>query len=293
MLRGMKRLIVALLIAAPSSIPAAAQVPPAELGARNVPAPWWMREPVIASIGDVRTELPANRAMFDAGFSAVERDAAAATTRAGEKVRELDAALRAFGADRVRVTTGFQTRPLYEQFRDAQGNRVDNERADKIERYEVRANMAIEVRDVAVLERAYAAVIAARPDSVGAVRFALEPTNEAKTWLSGEAVKDAARRARLAADGAGARLGAAKVIDPTGRVCRTDVLAGWPSYVGGGALPTDVQGAPPPPPPPAPAMADIALTASRRDAPPPITVTLQPPLRELRGSACVVYALLP
>lgn len=38
---------------------ALAQVPPAELGQRNVPAPWWLQQPVIASIGMVRTEVPA------------------------------------------------------------------------------------------------------------------------------------------------------------------------------------------------------------------------------------------
>ena len=68
--------VAALLFAAP----AAAQVPPAELGQRTVPAPWWMRDPVVIAIGAVRTELPANRAYFGARFAAVERTAAEATT---------------------------------------------------------------------------------------------------------------------------------------------------------------------------------------------------------------------
>lgn len=270
------------------ALPASAQVPPAELGARTIPAPWWMRDPVIASLGSVRVELPANRARFSARFSAVERDAPAATAAAARKVAELDAALRGTGADRVRVTTTFVTRPLYDQYKDKDGNLVDNQRADKIDRYEVTAALDIEVRDIAALETAYNTVVNARASSVSPVSFQLEPDNAVKAKLANEAVRDAARRARAAVEATGARLGPVKIIDPSARVCRTDVLAGWPSYVGG-ARPTDVDAdemgmAPPPPPPPPPPPAPGSGTAVAR-------VTLQPPAMELSDEACVIYAL--
>ncbi|NEX92233.1 SIMPL domain-containing protein [Caulobacter sp. 17J65-9] len=271
---------------------AAAQTPPAQLGARYVPAPWWMQEPVIASIGLVRTELPANRAAFTAQFQAVERTSAAAQQAAAAKVREIDSVLRAYGADKVRIETTLSTRPLYEQYRDKDGNILENQRADKIDRYEVSATVRIDVRDMAVLERAYAAVQAAQPTAVGPVGFRLEPDNEVRTWLSKEAVKDAARRANLAADAAGSKLGRVKVIDPTGRACQTDVLAGWPSYGSGGA-PVDVSydaamapSPPPPPPPPAP------MAARGGGQGEPMQFTLQPPRQWLQEEACVVYGLM-
>jgi uncharacterized protein YggE len=287
----MRTIITAITAATLLSSAAAAQTPPAELGARYIPAPWWMREPVIASLGAVRVELPANRARFSAQFSAVERDAATATAAAARKIADLDAALRATGADRVRLTTTFTTRPLYDQYRDKDGNLIDNQRADKIDRYKVSASLDVEVRDIAALENAYNAVVNARPTSVGAVSFALEPDNKIKSALANEAVRDAARRARSAVEASGARLGAVKIIDPTARVCRTDVLAGWPSYVGGGR-PTDGDadsvGAPPPPPAPvmsAPPIVGRAETLSTR-------VTLQPPVLAIEDEACVVFALL-
>ena len=268
---------------------ALAQTPPAMIGDRYVPAPWWMREPVIASVGRVRTEVAANRAAFQVSFQAVERTAEEATRKASDKVREISRALGAYGADRVQVETTFSMRPLYDQYRNKEGQVLENQRSDKIDAYEVNANMTVRVRDVAVLEKVYASVLAARPSGTQAVYFSLEPTNEAKTWLQTEAVKDAARRARQAAEGAGARLGAVKVIDPTGRACETDVLAGWPSYGTNPAMATDVEApmtvtgmraAPPPPPPPPP-------PAPGAD----IQVTLQPPMRELTDQACVVYGL--
>ena len=298
----MRRLTAALLIAA-SAVPvlaapmgAAAQTPPATIGERYVPAPWWMRDPVIASVGYVRTEVAANRAGFGATFQSVDRSAADASRKAADQVRALSQALAAYGVDKVRVETSLTTRPLYDQYRDENGVLRDNARADQIERYQANANVSVTVRDMSVLERVYATVLAAQPTSTSPVNFNLEPDNATKTWLQGEAVKDAARRAREAASNAGASLGAVRVIDPTGRACQTDVLAGWPSYSSGGGMATDIGAlevtgsrsfappAPPPPPPsPVAAPSEAQIEAAR--------LALQPPLRELTDQACVVYGL--
>jgi uncharacterized protein YggE len=283
----MRVLMGVMLLAA--ATPVLAQVPPAEIGARNVPAPWWMREPVIASVGMVRTEIAANRASFSASFNAVAKTADAALVDAAAKVRGIDAALRKSGADRVRIATTFETQPLYEQYRDKEGNMQTNTRPDKIERYAVTARIELDVRDMAALEPAYAAVVAARPESIETVNFSLEPDNATKTWLQTEAVKDAARRARQAAEAAGARLGAVKVIDPTGRACRTDVLAGWPGYSNNAERRTDVAYA-------RQSMemaSSITVTAQKRVESPQIEASLQPPMVALTDDACVVYGLGP
>ena len=299
------------LLAALMAAPAVAQTAPATLGDQYVPAPWWMREPVIASIGYVRVELPSNRANFSASFQVVDRSAADATGKAADKVRELAAALQTIGAEKVRIVTTFNTQPLYEQYRDKDGNKIDNQRADKIERYQVSAEVSIEVRDTELLEQAYATVIAAKPTSTTPVYFRLDPENDTKTALYSQAVKDAARRAHLAADDAGAKIGGVKLIDPTGRACQTDVLAGWPSYgqglpqprtvdrktvqevvvTGSGMARGEVSS-----PSPMSAVMDVAA------APPPpgaeltsealaMKLPIQPPLQEMTAQACVVYGL--
>ncbi|WP_353216724.1 SIMPL domain-containing protein, partial [Sandarakinorhabdus sp.] len=290
-LRMKRILLLALLVAAP----AMAQTPPATIGQPFIPAPWWMKDPVIASMGHVRSEVPANRARFAARFSVVEKTAAAGASAAAAKARALDAALAALGATRVRLTTSLSTRPLYDQYRQKDGSLVDNERADRIEAYEVTAVLAIDVRDMALLERAYRLTAASQPSAIDRVYFELQPDNEMKTALFEAAVKDAARRARLASAAAGARLGPVKVIDPTGGVCQTQVLAGWPSY-GAAGPPTDVDARQimvtgkmlSSPAPPAPASAEATL----EDRANGLQVTLQPPLEELNAQACVIYGLL-
>ena len=314
----MRRLTALLLITATAlpavALPAAAaaQTPPATIGDRYVPAPWWMRDPVIASVGHVRTEIPANRATFGASFQSIDRSAADASRKAADQIRALSQTLAAYGVDAVSVETAITTRPIYDQYRDENGVLRDNVRADRIARYEADASVSVTVRDVSVLERVYATVIAAEPVSTSRVSFYLQPENLTLTLMQAEAVKDAARRARDAATNAGATLGSVRVIDPTGRACETDVLAGWPSYVSGAEQATTVD--------------EMVVTGSRirsvsTVSPTPLVqvsredlltsgqstvvdnladmeaqieaarLALQPPLRELTDSACVVYAL--
>lgn len=222
----MRRLTAVLLtFATLAPTTALAQTPPASIGDRYVPAPWWMRDPVIASVGYVRTEVQANRAAFGASFQSIDRSAADASRKAADQVRALSQALAAYGVDVVRVETSITTRPIYDQYRDENGIMRDNVRADRIARYQADASVSVTIRDVAVLERVYATVTASQPTAVSSVRFDLQPDNAVKTWLQAEAVKDAARRARAAAENAGTTLGRVRVIDPTGRACETDVLS--------------------------------------------------------------------
>ena len=280
--------------------PVVAQTPPATIGQQYVPAPWWMRDPVIASIGYVRVEVEANRAGFSATFRVVDRSVAEASRKAADQVRALSQTLAAYGVEKVRVETSLTTQPLYDQYRDENGVLRDNTRADRIERYEAQATVSIAVRDVSVLERVYATVVASQPASIARVYFSLEPDNIAKSELAAAAMRDARTRAVAAAENAGAALGSVRVIDPTGRACQTDVLAGWPSYGAGPSLATTVSEALDEeggvsvadqllslPPQSVPAIqgapSQVEIEAAR--------LTLQPPLHVLTDQACVVYGL--
>ena len=300
--------LLAPLLASGLALPAAAQSVPAQ---RFDPAPWWMAQPVVASIGVVRFELRANRANIQASFQAIEPNAAAATQAAAGRVRALAESLRGYGAERVRVQTTVNIQPLYDQYRNRQGQIQENQRADQVERYAANATVDIEVRDMAVLERVYGAVLGARPTSVNQPYFNLVPSEAVRAALYGEAVEDAARRARRAAEAAGARLGAPKVIDPTGRACETDMLARGEnraanitatdleeivvtgSRISRGAVPPPPP-APPPPPPPvmeASGPAGSGASTGRGGQSEPVQLPLQPPIQELQSQACIVYAL--
>lgn len=281
----------AALIAGPTFAQTAATLPPRAYDL----APWWMDKPVIPSVGYVWTEVPSNRASIEAVYQVVDRDVGSATKAAADKVRALGKALEAYGAERVRVATTFEITPLYAQYRDKQGDLNDNERADKIERYQVSANVSVEIREVRLAERVYATMMAAKPSSADDVRFRLEVENETRTQMAKLAVEDARRRAGLSAEAAGARLGSVRLIDPTGRACETDVLLVGATR-GFSNAPAYRVPAPAPPSAQSAEIEEIVTTAQKRarDAglnPDDIRMPLQPPLQRLEERACVVFGL--
>ena len=210
------RTIVAIFLATTLPASAFAQTATMIAPSRYAQAPWWMDQPIIASTGYVKADVLANRASFTASFQVVGKTAPEATRAAADKVKELGRALAAFDPAKVVVQTTFSMRPIYDQYRNREGNLVENQRADQIDVYEVNANVSVEVRDVTLAERAYATVLGARPTSTQPVYFSLEPDSEVNTALYGRAVADAARRAKISVEATGARLGAVKLIDPTG-----------------------------------------------------------------------------
>ena len=257
-------------------------------------APWWMDKPIIASVGYVWTEVQANRATASAVYQVVDKDSAVATRAAADKVRALGQALEAFGADKVRIATTFAITPLYAQYRDKDGQLNENDRADKIERYQVSARVAVDIRDVRVAERVYATLMSAQPSSTGDIQFRLEVENETRTQMSRLAVEDARRRALLASEAAGARVTGVRLIDPTGRACETDVLVS-----GAGRAVADYEAYRVSAPAPMAASADIQeviVTAGRKAVemglnPDAIRLPLQPPLQRIESRACVVFGL--
>jgi uncharacterized protein YggE len=252
-----------------------------------------MDKPIIASVGYVTSEVPANRARLSASYTAVDRDAATATKLAAQKARAISSALSAYPVDKVRVEMGFDITPLYEQYRDKDGQRIENERADKIERYQASVRVSLEIRDVRLAEPVYAVLVAAKPADIQAASFNLEPDNETKTQMFKLAVEDARRRADLGAQAAGTRISVVRLIDPTGRACETDVsvTGAQRTYSPGVAY-----AVPAPPGSPRSSIEELVVTGAKRAAeaglkPEDLQLPLQPPLQRLEARACVVFGL--
>jgi uncharacterized protein YggE len=258
-------------------------------------APWWMDKPVIPAIGYVTTEIPANRASLSATYDAVDRDAASATKAAAAKAKAISGALQAFGPDKVRVETRFNVTPLYEQYREKTGAMVDNERADKIERYQVSIEFAVEIRDMRLVEAVYAILMSAKPSRSSSPSFRLEASDEVRTEMFKLAIEDARKRAEQAATAAGAKVGAVRLIDATARGCETDELLALAGRGYDTSLARPVA---------APRAAfqsqgtieEMVVTASKRAQaaglrPEDLQLPVQPPLERLTGKACVVYSL--
>ena len=207
---------------------AIALVAPAVAQERVFEEPYWTRRPVIEALGRAELELPPNRASFSVSFIETDRDADDAMQGAVSRARIAYDAIKAVAGDSARVTTSVTVNAYYEQYRDRDGDRVQNIRPDKVEGYESTASVSVTVTEIALAGEARAAALALAPESSGNMRVYLERTADVNRQAYEAAVADAAARARSSAMAAGSSLGRLLVMQEGNGPC----LGRWTSQPG-------------------------------------------------------------
>lgn len=174
--------------------------------------PYWTEQPVLEALGRAKLELPPNRGQFSVRFVETDRDAKTAMQAAVERARAAYAAVKAVSEDASEVTTSVSVNPYYEQYRDRDGDRIENRRADKVIGYEARVSVDVLMKDVALAGTARAAALALGPEESDQLRVSLERSTETLRLAYEAAVEDGAARAQLSAAAAGTSLGRLLVI---------------------------------------------------------------------------------
>jgi len=255
--------------------------------------PYWTERPVIEAMGRAQIEVMPNRARFSVSFVETDKDSDDAMALAVERARAAYETIKTVAGDEARVTTSVSVSPYFEQYRDRDGDRIENRRADKVAGYEARASLNVVATDTAKAGNARAAALALGPQESGSMSIYLEETTELLQQAHAAAVADASARARLGAEAAGTSLGRLLVLQEGYGPC----LGQWTT--GTGRTPS------PPPPPPAPTMAEAAMdsmvvtsasiggraveiTQDQIDA---LNLPTDPEPRTISASVCAVYSV--
>lgn len=267
--------------------------------------PYWWDKPVVEALGRAMIEVAPNRAYFGVAYTATDSQSGKAMELASAKAKLVSDAIKKIAGDKASVRSSISMTPYYEQYRDKDGNVIDNRQPDKIRGYEARASIQVTLKDVSIAGRARAAALALGPQSSDAVRFSLIETVDLQRTALAAAAKDARLRAESTAAAAGGKLGELLVLQEgrnpcmgnwsTAQVARVVSEGGGNEYVGSPP--------PPPPPPPAPAMAPRAMAvASGRVGGRDVSITeddinrldlpndYQP--ETVQSAVCVVYTLI-
>ena len=212
--------VIALAAAAQAQVPASQN--------RVFEQPYWTKTPVIEALGRARLEVPPNRAAFSVTYKQTGKSADVAMEAAVERARLAYKAVKTVAKDATRVSTSVSVQPYYRQYRDKNGNIIENSRADKVDGYNAQASMNVTVLDVALAGKARAAALALGPEKSSAMRIYLERTAKINRDAYAAAVDDAAKRAKLSAQAAGAKLGRLMVLQEGKGPC----LGEWTSRPG-------------------------------------------------------------
>ena len=169
--------------------------------------PYWTRMPVIESIGRANMQVMPNRGSFSVTYLETDKNADEAMQLAVQRAKLAYDTAKKIAGDKAIVQSSVSVDPYYEQYRDKEGYKVENDRADKVAGYEARATLNVVVEDISVAGKARASVLALGPESSTPLRTYLEATTEMNRAAYEAAVADGAARAKATADAAGTKLG--------------------------------------------------------------------------------------
>lgn len=280
--------------AAAAFLPALAQGAP-DFQDQAFTTPYWTRVPVIEVMGRADMQVMPNRAAFNVTYLETDKDSKKAMQLAVERGRlAYETIKKAAGKDSV-IQSSVNVTALYEQYKDKDGNRIDNERSDKIRAYEARVSLNVTVEDVSKAGTARAGALALGPENSSGLSTYLERTTELNRESYEAAVKDGAARAKATAAASGGKLGKLMVVQEGSGPC----LGSWSSMAGSDYDYYDKAAyamAPPPPPPPPPAplasgMIDgrqVTITQADIDA---LNLPSDDKTQGVSSSVCMIYQI--
>lgn len=169
--------------------------------------PYWTRVPVIESIGRANMQVAPNRAAFSVTYLETDKDAEDAMKLAVQRARLAYDTVKKIAGDTAIVQSSVSVNPYYEQYRDKDGYKVENDRPDKVVGYEAEAALNVVVEDISVAGEARAAVLALGPETSTPLRTYLEATTELNRAAYETAVADGSARAKATAEASGSTLG--------------------------------------------------------------------------------------
>lgn len=257
--------------------------------------PYWTRSPVVEVLGRANIEVAPNRASFSVTYLETDKDSKKAMQLAVERGRLAYETIKKTAGETAVIQSSVNVTALYEQYKDKDGNRIDNQRSDKIRAYEARVTLSVVVDQVAKAGAARAGALALGPENSSGLSTYLERTTEMNLASYEAAVKDGAARAKATAAASGATLGKLMVVQEGGGPC----LGQWSSMAGSDydyyrSAPAAMAPPPPPPPPPSPVASgmidgrQVTITQAEIDS---LNLPSDDKKQQISSSVCMIYAL--
>lgn len=288
-------LAAALLVAAPAAMAQSGS----PTGGRDYQedvyvTPYWTRMPVIESIGRAEMQVAPNRASFSVVYLETDKNSDDAMKLAVQRGKVAYDAVKKIAGDKAIVQSSVSVEPYYQQYRNKDGDKVENDRADKIEGYEARVSLNVQVEDVPMAGKARAGALALGPETSTPLRTYLEATTEMNRAAYEAAVADGAARAKATASASGSKLGKLLVVQEGGGPClgRWSTSSGTDnSYYDRYNAPEAYAMAPPPPAPVAEGMIgrkQVTITQADIDA---LDLPSDERKQSISSSVCMIYAV--
>lgn len=162
--------------------------------------PYWIDRPVIEVIGRSNVMFNPNRVSMNFSVQEINENAddglAILTKRTKPVIEKVKSML---GKDDA-ITVNYRREAIYQQYKDKEGNKISNQREDKIENYVLHWDIAITTQKFEIVPKIKAEILAIGNSKMNhSEYYSFAPSTEQTRQAFQTAVEDGARRAEMVA----------------------------------------------------------------------------------------------
>ncbi len=169
--------------------------------------PYWARKPVVEILGRSQMEFESNRAKLRFIVAEIDKDPEQALAKVSKNTQPVIEKIMGILGKDGRVDVNYYRDVIYQQYKDKDGNKIENTREDKIENYVIGWSVFVETKNISLIPRIRAEMLAIENSRMtDSVNYSFSPTPLQERQLFTAAIEDGKERAKIISDSYGVKL---------------------------------------------------------------------------------------
>lgn len=162
--------------------------------------PYWIDKPVIEVIGRSNVMFNPNRVSINFSVQEINENADEGLAKLTKRTKPVIEKVKSMLGKDDAITVNYRREAIYQQYKDKEGNKISNQREDKIENYVLHWDIAITTQKFEIVPKIKAEILAIGNSKMnGSEYYSFVPSTEQTRQVFQSAVEDGARRAEVVA----------------------------------------------------------------------------------------------
>lgn len=162
--------------------------------------PYWIDKPVIEVIGRSNVMFNPNRVSMNFSVQEINENADDGLAKLTKRTKPVIEKVKSLLGKDDSITVNYRREAIYQQYKDKDGNKISNQREDKIENYVLHWDIAITTQKFEIVPKIKAEILAIGNSRMNnAEYYSFVPSTEQTRQVFQNAVEDGARRAEVVA----------------------------------------------------------------------------------------------
>ena len=162
--------------------------------------PYWIDKPVIEVIGRSNVMFNPNRVSMNFTIQEINENADEGLAKLTKRTKPVIEKVKSMLGKDDSITVNYRREAIYQQYKDKDGNKISNQREDKIENYVLRWDIAITTQKFEIVPKIKAEILAIGNSRMNnGEYYSFVPSTEQTRQVFQAAVEDGASRAEMVA----------------------------------------------------------------------------------------------